>query len=287
MLPPPRRGFSLVELLVVVTIIVVLLALLMPVMDKAVYQAELAVCGSRLKAIGVQVTVYAHDHRRHYPLRRALDPEATGRAGLPSQSALRAWNRWTRPDVLVDVRDEQPVDDRPALAGYLDAGGFAMFHDPLTGRGVDFTVDDYSIFIDYNLWYGMRVLASIGGGKGMLRLGDRLEWLGRGYDVLGGDRDVLLPNSAGWQKAWASHPDDRRVLYPLTVRSPREWHVSWWEANATHERGRVDDNFVYADGSVVRITGVEWNDDRMVHMPPNPFVDPDRPGTPYWMHMPR
>lgn len=46
------KGFTLIELLGVVVIIVVLLALLVPTMDKAIYEAELAVCAAQQKAIG-------------------------------------------------------------------------------------------------------------------------------------------------------------------------------------------------------------------------------------------
>ena len=44
-----KSAFTLIELLVVVTIIVVLLAMLTPALDKAIYQAELAVCGAHKK----------------------------------------------------------------------------------------------------------------------------------------------------------------------------------------------------------------------------------------------
>ena len=53
---PIRNGFTLVELLVVITIIVILLALLAPALDKAIYQAELAVCGTRVRAIATGCT---------------------------------------------------------------------------------------------------------------------------------------------------------------------------------------------------------------------------------------
>src|ERR1041385_7156002 len=63
------RAFTLIELLIVVTVIVVLLALLTPALDRAIYQAELTVCASRLHATGVAVTSYASQYRRTYPYR--------------------------------------------------------------------------------------------------------------------------------------------------------------------------------------------------------------------------
>ena len=44
-----RIAFTLIELLVVITIIVILLALLVPAINKGIYAAELAKCGSQLK----------------------------------------------------------------------------------------------------------------------------------------------------------------------------------------------------------------------------------------------
>ena len=64
-----RKAFTLVELLVIITIIVVLLALLAPAMGKAIYQAQLAACATRLKSFATGVTVYAIDYRRSYPHR--------------------------------------------------------------------------------------------------------------------------------------------------------------------------------------------------------------------------
>src|SRR5687768_324821 len=66
--PMSRRGFTLVELLVVVTIIVVLLAMLVPALSKAVYQAQLAQCAAGLRATGTGVIEYASANRRFYPL---------------------------------------------------------------------------------------------------------------------------------------------------------------------------------------------------------------------------
>ncbi len=55
------KGYTLIELLVVITIIAVMLALLSPAMDRAIYQAELAVCGANLHGIGLGIGVCAMD----------------------------------------------------------------------------------------------------------------------------------------------------------------------------------------------------------------------------------
>src|SRR5687767_1042700 len=68
-----RRAFTLIELLVVVTIIVVLLALLTPALDRAIYVAELALCGTHARGIAVSVQSYAAAHKRFYPYRPGVE----------------------------------------------------------------------------------------------------------------------------------------------------------------------------------------------------------------------
>ena len=64
-----HNAFTLIELLVVITVIVILLALLAPALDQAIYQAELAVCGSKLRAVATSALSYAVESKRHFPHR--------------------------------------------------------------------------------------------------------------------------------------------------------------------------------------------------------------------------
>lgn len=55
------RGFSLIEMLVVISIMALLLAVLLPSLRKARRQAQVVVCASNLRHIGVAIHTYAMD----------------------------------------------------------------------------------------------------------------------------------------------------------------------------------------------------------------------------------
>lgn len=62
-----HRGFTLVELLVVVAIITILVALLLPTITQARFSARLAICKSNLRSFGTALSSYAGDYRAWYP----------------------------------------------------------------------------------------------------------------------------------------------------------------------------------------------------------------------------
>jgi prepilin-type N-terminal cleavage/methylation domain-containing protein len=260
-----RPAFTLIELLVVITIIVVLLALLTPALDKAIYQAELAVCGANLRSIATGAVSYASGSNRSYPYRPGVRDDMVWptaqiyNGSLVIQSVYNGLWSQVNPDVY---------DDRPILRTFL--GLNSALNDPLTGKlGYETLDKGTTAYSTVNLWFGY----GFQGFRAMKKIGDRLTWAEKDpitgndvrwrFDVLAADRDSMPANTGN--NSQCTHPDDVGRSRQVRVENGQyswgpNFTVSFWESGQS-TRGLVDLNFAHADGSVRRLHKVAWNDD--------------------------
>jgi prepilin-type N-terminal cleavage/methylation domain-containing protein/prepilin-type processing-associated H-X9-DG protein len=65
--PPPTKGFTLVELLIVIGIIAVLIAILLPALNKARAAAQAVKCQSNIRQLGVGFLLYTAEYHNYVP----------------------------------------------------------------------------------------------------------------------------------------------------------------------------------------------------------------------------
>lgn len=250
MIPPVRRAFTLVELLVVISVIVVLMALLAPALDQAIYQAELTACGAKLDAFGSSLINGSLAHQRRYPTRLA--------PWHPISVNLSAAGR----------------DDRPALRRYVGGELNDLLNDPLTKAvDIDGSKATTTVQTSYAMWFGWQHL----GERSMRKLGDRWTFQGREFNIVAQDF-VYRDSGQGFQAA--SHADHDYVLQQYAAQDASAIIIgdtavrggettSFWIGRGRDSYGLMDLNVFHGDGSVQRHTDVKVHDsdERMTTVP--------------------
>ncbi len=250
-----KNGFTLIELLVVVTIIAILLALLMPALDKAIYQAELAVCATQQKNVVNAVSTYALNSRRFYP-------------GPRNRYVPNVLTTGATAEVYRGSQSDSFSDDRPLLRPYFNIN---MLQCPPAGKvdldqPIDLTVtpDGSYIHASMDFWFGWK-FDGASGGAAMKKLGDRWGWGDQRFNVL--VNDVALTDLGGGGNNYTAHPEQWGVFSPIVYNNgggPFTNHMvwaGWWGGGPAkvYARGPVDLNAAFDDSSVRRTGAVGYD----------------------------
>lgn len=281
-----KRGFTLVELLIVIGIIVVLLGLLVPALNQAMYVAQLLSGSGSQKSVAAGAIQYTKNHKGAYPYRPQsaqgmIHPSVVER-GLYDASYWEPYKlaQKNHPNTRGPSRDV-----RPHIKSYIDIDDLAC---PLAGD-VDLsdeaTQESNFIYSGFNLFFGFGYKS----GGGMSRHGNRWTVIDPegheeeySFNILTSDIDLVGWSATEGGGAWYdnSHPDSKGALNLVTYQNEGagqgesgeptgvtgSWHT---DTGAERPRGTVDLNYAYDDGSVRKIEKIEDGDERMVYVPKN------------------
>jgi prepilin-type N-terminal cleavage/methylation domain-containing protein/prepilin-type processing-associated H-X9-DG protein len=129
-----QRGFTLVELLVVIGIIAVLIGILLPALRKARIAAEVTTCRSNLRQAGIALSIYAGQNRNVlYPLGEDNTPLG-GTSPREIRWPVPVFGSWN-PNILLCPASVDPFEEHSYVLNWtLVQNGFTKRQSRYNGQ---------------------------------------------------------------------------------------------------------------------------------------------------------
>lgn len=162
---PARKGFTLIEVLVVVAIIALLISILLPSLRQARDLAKRVMCNTNLHDLGICLNTYAQENEGYFPPTPYLGstPTASGPLGRVDDNLFILWYRkyarniasFSCPGTNYRVRAPEKIEKKPAVNGF----SVEITTDGIVGRN-DFehiaqmiSNKGFGTSYEYNGWY--------------------------------------------------------------------------------------------------------------------------------------
>ena len=215
---PIRRGFTVIEVLVVIVVIGILASILLPSLAKAKRRGIRVRSIGNQKQIGTAYRAYLDDNKWYYPQVRGF----AGVGGKLGQLAGLARTRQPTPQEIALMGADTPEEDRP-LNQYINDP--EVFHDPADIGGTAFGVEScYEAF----------------GNSYQPQVGSDFFRVKRVLGELGETKDSY---------AWKSLRETDLRDSPANKIIQGDWNWPWDSIDSWHgEKGEAGHVMLYADG---------------------------------------